>query len=431
MAAGADAAAGEGGSIEFDGERIPLVVHRGAASEQAKVEVIGDAPQLQLRASVAADREDAEIRAALETHLAGEEGGGWLRHQLRLPPGFRWAMPVDLPKAAEPESAVEWTPAPSGAIEFDGERIPYTVRRHSRRKRLEVSLIEGELLVKSPQHLTDQLLHSGLVGLMAANADWLRAQLREARAPSPARTPSPSGEIEFEGATVRYLTRRHPNRRRTAVGVENGALIVKAGPRISDAAIRKDLAEILRERANWFRERLARPPIVPLSREVRDGGRMLYLGERLPVRIDAGARRPVSLDEHGLCLRSPRPLMMQRWLRARAKEQITSRVRRWRPEAGVRPSAVEVVDVTSYWGQANVETREIKFNWRLIFAPPELIDDVVVHELCHLRIAGHQRDFWQLVEGIRSGARKRRAELRRLAPEMVWDPLGEWLRGVR
>ena len=320
------------------------------------------------------------------------------------------------------------------AIEFEGERIPYVVRRHSRRKRLEVSLVEGELLVKSPQHLADDQLHAGLVGLIGANADWLRGQLRAARDPAEAgrssATASPQGEIMFEGASLRYVTRRHPRRRRTAVGVENGALIVKAGPRISDAAIREDLAEILRERADWFRERLARPPIVPLRWEVREGGRMLYLGERLAVRIEAGARRLVSVDERGFCLRSSNPVTVQRWLRTRAKEQVTSRVRRWRPEAEVRPSGIEVVDVTSYWGQANVETGEIRFNWRLIFAPPELIDDVVVHELCHLRIAGHQRDFWALVEGIRPGARGRRGELRRLGVEMVWDPVGEWLRGV-
>ena len=313
--------------------------------------------------------------------------------------------------------------APSGEIAFEGAQIPYTVRRHSRRKRIEVSVVEGELLVKSPQRLPDAQIHKQLVKLIGENEDWLRKQLRAPQERAAEWTPAPSGEIEFDGATIEYFTQRHPRRKRTAVGVQNGHLQVKAAARVSDAAIRRDLAVILRERADWFRERLSRPPIRPLWFEVRDGGNLLYLGVRRPVRQDPNAPQAVTLDERGFRLRSTDPVVVRNWLWRRAEEEIEQRIDRWSRKIGERPSSVQVVDVQSYWGQANVETREINFNWRLIFGPEQQIDDVVVHELCHLRVPGHQRNFWALVEQFTPGARKRRAEFKQIAAEMVWDPM--------
>jgi predicted metal-dependent hydrolase len=49
------------------------------------------------------------------------------------------------------------------------------------------------------------------------------------------------------------------------------------------------------------------------------------------------------------------------------------------------------------WGSASRDG-SLSFNWRLLLAPPFVLDAVVVHELAHLRIRGHSRSFWSLVE---------------------------------
>ncbi|EQD35268.1 protein containing DUF45, partial [mine drainage metagenome] len=72
---------------------------------------------------------------------------------------------------------------------------------------------------------------------------------------------------------------------------------------------------------------------------------------------------------------------------------VDDRVDHWATSMGLRPSAVSVRTYRSSWGYCRRD-RSISFNWRLIQAPPEVIEYVVVHELAHLRHMNHGREFW-------------------------------------
>ena len=61
----------------------------------------------------------------------------------------------------------------------------------------------------------------------------------------------------------------------------------------------------------------------------------------------------------------------------------------------------------------------LSFNWRLVLAPLEVLDYVVVHELCHLRVPNHSRGFWVLVERHRPHWRDQRDWLREYGPELL------------
>ena len=58
-----------------------------------------------------------------------------------------------------------------------------------------------------------------------------------------------------------------------------------------------------------------------------------------------------------------------------------------------------IKDVKNRWGSCS-NKRNLNFNWWLIMAPMEVLDYVVVHELCHLKEMNHSKDFWALMEGI-------------------------------
>ena len=60
------------------------------------------------------------------------------------------------------------------------------------------------------------------------------------------------------------------------------------------------------------------------------------------------------------------------------------------------PSHVSIRDPRTRWGSA-ARTGRIALSWRLVLAPPEALETVVVHELAHLRVFGHGPDFWALV----------------------------------
>jgi predicted metal-dependent hydrolase len=63
----------------------------------------------------------------------------------------------------------------------------------------------------------------------------------------------------------------------------------------------------------------------------------------------------------------------------------------------VRSGRLSVRDQRSRWASASARG-DLSFSWRLILAPPFVLDAVVVHELAHLRVRGHSRAFWSLVE---------------------------------
>ena len=87
---------------------------------------------------------------------------------------------------------------------------------------------------------------------------------------------------------------------------------------------------------------------------------------------------------------------LEAWLRDEARSVLGERVAAAAPRLGVRPGQVSVRDQRTRWGSASRDG-SLSFSWRLLLAPPFVLDAVVVHELAHLTIAGHSAAFWALV----------------------------------
>ncbi|MEJ8553324.1 M48 family metallopeptidase [Tepidibacter sp. Z1-5] len=64
-----------------------------------------------------------------------------------------------------------------------------------------------------------------------------------------------------------------------------------------------------------------------------------------------------------------------------------------------KPKSISVVESNKFWGLCN-SNRDIQFNWRLIMAPVEVIDYVVVHEMSHMAHMNHSKSFWKMVAKI-------------------------------
>jgi predicted metal-dependent hydrolase len=116
------------------------------------------------------------------------------------------------------------------------------------------------------------------------------------------------------------------------------------------------------------------------STVTREGGDE---GDELVMRLASNDRRSVAAVLDG-------------WFRERARVLIDLEIARHGAALGVSPTAVSVRDQRSRWGSASRHGR-LSFSWRLVLAPPDALETVVVHELAHLRVFGHGPAFWALV----------------------------------
>ena len=97
-------------------------------------------------------------------------------------------------------------------------------------------------------------------------------------------------------------------------------------------------------------------------------------------------------------------------LRERAKSVLAQRTAYFARQVGVTYGRITVRDQKTRWGSCS-QTGNLNFNFRLILAPLEVLDYVVVHELCHRRQMNHSAQFWQEVVQVLPDYRKRKAWL--------------------
>jgi predicted metal-dependent hydrolase len=104
--------------------------------------------------------------------------------------------------------------------------------------------------------------------------------------------------------------------------------------------------------------------------------------------------------------------------RTGARELISALAEEEAERVGVAYDRIRIRGQRTLWGSCSPRGT-LSFNWRLVLAPPEVLDYVVVHELCHLRVPNHSRRFWALVQRHRPHWRDQRDWLRDNGPELL------------
>lgn len=87
---------------------------------------------------------------------------------------------------------------------------------------------------------------------------------------------------------------------------------------------------------------------------------------------------------------------LTQWCQQQALSQVKLQVEKHAPTRQLFPRSVKVKTQKSRWGSCGVKN-DIYLNWLLILAPPEVLEYVVVHEICHIQERNHSVAFWRLV----------------------------------
>ena len=141
-----------------------------------------------------------------------------------------------------------------------------------------------------------------------------------------------------------------------------------------------------------------------IERQVRD--RVPKLGLDLPGVVWVGLQPQLAP-----------PGDVDRWYREEARRHIVAAVAGESGRLGVRPGRIGIRDPRTRWGSFSARGN-LSFSWRLVIAPAEVLEYVVVHELCHLRELNHSKRFYRLLDEVRPGWREQSAWLRELGQEL-------------
>jgi predicted metal-dependent hydrolase len=190
-----------------------------------------------------------------------------------------------------------------------------------------------------------------------------------------------------------YRVRRSDRARRVRVSVDALGEVEVVLPRRSPE---RAAAAAVVELRPWIERRRAAASAVREAIAAR-GAALPYLGRDLELRPEAGRSRVYRRGDVLLVPGDERaPAAIERWYRRAAAREIAPRLDAAVAALETRYSTLTIRSQRTRWGSCST-SGAMSFNWRLLLAPEPVLDYVVWHEACHLRVMDHSSSFWSLV----------------------------------
>lgn len=202
----------------------------------------------------------------------------------------------------------------------------------------------------------------------------------------------------------------------------DASLIIRAPLRIPFIEIQK----IVFSKRNWIinKQRIAREKrLQGFPKNFMERDEFLYLGKKYPLVILENAVNPLFFNKEFRIIRnylpSARELFID-WYKKQAQSKIKERLDFYSDSLGYKYNKFGISNARKRWGSCNSKGN-IYINWRLIMAPIDIIDYVIIHELAHLKERSHSKKFWERVKIIQGDYKQRRIWLKENAQLLIMD----------
>ncbi|WP_047552848.1 M48 family metallopeptidase [Methylotenera sp. G11] len=223
------------------------------------------------------------------------------------------------------------------------------------------------------------------------------------------------------GAQLHYRLERR-QRRTVGLKITADGLVVHAPVRISLTL----LESLISQKADWIQKKLnARHESKIPALQWLNGEQLLLLGNPVTLALSHDVRsRAVSHQPGQLALAMPNhddqsavSRKVLQWYRKQALTDFARRLEIFSARLGVALPKLLISNARTRWGSCNSK-QEIRLNWRLLQAPPHLINYVVCHELAHLKEMNHSARFWAVVASIYPDYKAAEKELKAWSPKL-------------
>ena len=210
-------------------------------------------------------------------------------------------------------------------------------------------------------------------------------------------------QIEISGIKIE-VQKKKVKHLRLVVAPPDGRVRVSAPLHFSDDSI----LSFVSSKIDWIKrqqERFADQPR-QAERKYVSGETLYVFGQQYFLRVEHGGKKNslvLSGNEAVLTVREEstakqREAFLNEWYRALLKEKIALYLPKWEEITGLRPESWQVKNMTTRWGTCNVSARRIWINLELAKKPIECLEYVILHELAHLRVYNHGKDFAAIMD---------------------------------
>lgn len=201
-------------------------------------------------------------------------------------------------------------------------------------------------------------------------------------------------QLAIEGKSISVSFRRNAKARRLIMRLsrDRSGVVITLPPRVG----RGEALEFAKKSSRWIVERLTAEPA---GRPLRAGAEILLRGELRQIQHLGSRRGTVKLSENAVIVAGDAAHLQRRlidWLKAEAKRDLVAASEFYAKAMDVRFHRLSVRDQKSRWGSCTSDGT-LSYSWRLVLAPPFVLDYVAAHEVAHLRHMNHGRGFWRLV----------------------------------
>lgn len=232
--------------------------------------------------------------------------------------------------------------------------------------------------------------------------------------------------IKACGRTIDYEIVYSKRRRKAAIVVRPDLKVEFRAPHgLSREAIR----EMVQKKAGWVQEKLdwfEANRLPGQEKQYTDGEKYLYQGREYPLKIlpAAGIKKILaSLNGAELTVLIPeavpeelKPVLVKKavwdFYRDCAESDVERLLKNYSEKLEIAPPTFKVKHQKRRWGSCSADN-VIRINFQLMMAPPEQLEYVVVHELCHVKEKNHSARFWKLVGGLMPGYEVHRKSLKK------------------
>lgn len=223
------------------------------------------------------------------------------------------------------------------------------------------------------------------------------------------------------GETIPYQL-EHRSRRTVGLKITADGLVVHAPRRI----FAFQLNQILVEKSNWILSKLQAREANQVEKITwSDGEHLLYLGHDIVLSITQGSQNKTAVFEQNIlkviALQPNNHAGIARkvvqWYKKQALLDFSRRLEILAAKLGVPMPPLALSNAQARWGSCN-SRGEIRLSWRLLQAPPNIINYVICHELAHLKQMNHSAKFWAVVAGLYPDYKTAEKALKILSPQL-------------